>query len=34
MSWRLPDLQECESCGMLYDHDQANWFETVCGECR
>lgn len=28
------DLRECNGCGMLYDHDHAEWFDTVCGDCK
>lgn len=28
------DLRECETCGMLYDHDQANWHTVECGDCH
>jgi len=28
------DLRNCSQCGMLYDHERADWIKTVCGDCR
>lgn len=28
------DLRTCGRCGMMYDHEGADWHETLCGDCR
>jgi hypothetical protein len=28
------DLRECSGCGMLYDHEFAEGFDTLCAECK